>query len=642
MLRRFTRPQLIARSLSLLACTFAIAAIGAGGCSADGSPNTVNHAGGNGASGGGGNNEDSGVCLSCVEGKFFPCGESTAEPEDCEAQGLVCVSDLGCRACEPGKKTCVGNEVRNCTADGSAGDEVSEVCDVADGLICNGGRCTTECEKVAGSPSNVGCEFWAVDLPNERIIPPAIVKPNGLSARDEPWGVILANAGTTAAHVTIERNLAQFGQSHNIVTVFTGVIPVGGVEPIQLPNSEVNGPIGADPPGPPGSQMTSNGYRITSTAPLVAYQFNPFLNTYSNDASLLLPREGLGTLHRVLGFRPSKPVAIGGFNIAGIPERAFVTIVGVEPNTTVRVKAGNRINTDGKYIPRLEKDDEHTFEFTIGPFDVLNLGSEAKANDPQYTMGDLTGTVVESSRPVAVFSSTETSQLSRPNMPPEGESCCTDHLEEQIFPVTALGKQFVITRSPLRGTSDIEEDFVRFLGIAEPTEITTNLPGGDAQFTLQPGEVRDIWTKVDFVASATAPVAIGQILVSQQTTEQSTGDPSLTIFPPVEQYRQDYAFLIPKSWPKNYVVISTTADNQLTMDGNPLTGCVTAPAGTVEGVDYIAMRCPIAQDINQYGVYRLRGTQPFGITVYGYSGPASFAFAGGADVKPVYEPPKIF
>ncbi|MBX3182399.1 MAG: IgGFc-binding protein [Polyangiaceae bacterium] len=590
-------------------------------CSTTGEGERVKGSGGSSNGGNGNGGSGGGVCIPCIENVYQPCTGS-GEPRDCGAENLTCIAELGCVACDPIENTCVGNEVHACNADGSVGSLI-ETCDAGQGLLCNKGRCTTECEKEADSPSNVGCEFWAVDLPNERV---RTILP--LSAAESPWGVVLANAGITPAHVTVERNVAPVGQPLQLQVVHTGVIPVDGIEPIGLPTAEISGPIVSDPPGPPGSQLTSLAFRITTTAPVVAYQFNTFTNTYTNDASLLLPRSGLGTLHRILGYVPAKPVAVPGFNIPGIPERSFVTVIGVEPNTRVRIKAGGRINTDTVHIPRMETGDE--FEITIGPFDVLNLGSEGMP-------GDLTGTWVESSKPVSVFSSTETASIRRPNMPSDAGSCCTDHLEEQIFPVTALGREFVITRSPPRGTSDVEEDLVRFLGVAETTEITTNLPGGDAQFTLAPGELREVWTKVDFVATATKPVMIGQLLVSQETTEQGRGDPSLTIFPPTEQYRRDYAFLIPPTWPSNDLVVSTTESNVLTMDGQPLTGCTTAPAGTVAGITYVAKRCPVSE-----GRHRVSGTEPFGITVYGYSGPASFAFAGGADVKPVYEPPPVF
>src|SRR5205823_4417926 len=104
-------------------------------------------------------------------------------------------------------------------------------------------------------------------------------------------------------------------------------------------------------------------------------------------------------------------------------------------------------------------------EVTLGAFDVLNLESTG-------VPGDMTGTIVESSAPVAVFTGGERGSApygDGPPAPPNYDpamSCCTDHLEEQVLPVTSYGRQFVITRSPIRSKGGyIEPDILRFMGV---------------------------------------------------------------------------------------------------------------------------------------------------------------------------------
>jgi hypothetical protein len=36
------------------------------------------------------------------------------------------------------------------------------------------------------------------------------------------------------------------------------------------------------------------------------------------------------------------------------------------------------------------------------------------------------------------------------------------------------------------------------------------------------------------------------------------------------------------------------------------------------------------------------GSKPFGVTAYGYGNAGSYAFTGGADVKPIYVPPPLY
>ncbi len=178
---------------------------------------------------------------------------------------------------------------------------------------------------------------------------------------------------------------------------------------------------------------------------------------------------------------------------------------------------------------------------TIGPFDVLNLETDdGTFQDDPKTVADLSGTIVQASEPVAVFSGVETTsspagfEVPKPPGWMDGDTCCLDHLEEQMFPVESVGSHYVIARSPVRSTSGFREpDVIRFLGVAEAATVTTNLPAPYSSFTLQPGEVKTTWTQDNIVVSSTKPVMVGQILVSNGYVDgPALGDPSLTVFPP--------------------------------------------------------------------------------------------------------------
>lgn len=609
----------------------------AGGCSANDSSDGF---GNNGGGAGGGGTVDAGPdgtmfgCNTCVGNAYQPCDANGKPLPEVDCDPLVCVVGMGCLECTPGTNVCVGSEIHACDDNGSPGALVA-ICEASLGETCLDGECQTECDVLTDSPSNIGCEFWVVDLPNER----------GMnSAADDPFGVVLTNAGQTTANVVIEVNNAPPGQPQQLAPIVNISIPPGKLEKVELPMRELTGwyPGYPDPPGPPMTQLTSNAFRITSSTPLVVYQFNVFTNSFSNDASLLLPKSGLGRVYRVLAMPTANPKQIeipGAPWIAGIPDHISVTVVGTEPDTLVSVKVAHNILGDGAAIPAANAGD--TVTATLGAFDVLNLSSRC---DVIICTGDMTGTIVESSKPVAVFASSERTIAPFSSDVPEppnysGNNCCTDHLEEQMFPVTSLGKEFVITHSPPRGGTSAyaDPDVLRFMGVAEPAQVTTNLPPPMNQFTLQPGQMIESWANVDFIASSTQPIMIGQILLSQGYCSQVLGDPSLTIFPPTEQFRQSYIFLVPGSWTANYFVLATPKNNVFTLDDGPLpTDCTTMQAGSINGNEYQAVRCPISE-----GSHKVAGDLPFGITVYGYGSAGSYAFAGGADVKEIYEPPPL-
>ena len=598
------------------------------GCGDAGTEPTLSTSGAETSEGG---EEGGGQCGTCLDDEFRPC--DGGEPIACLDQ--LCIENVGCRPCVPGTTSCVGNDLVMCDDDGQVG-EVVESCD-ADS-VCTSSGCSSGCDAASLDASNVGCEFWAVDLPNTR----------GLDdASKEPWGVVLTNAGDEMINVLIERNLAPPGSPLSTFVVTNVEIPPDELRRIELPRAELTGwtPDTIEPPGPPGTFLTSNAFRIRATGPIVVYQFNNFTNNFSTDASLLLPSSGLGESYRVLGYPTANPIAGPPPlpQIAGIPDRSHVSIVGVHGNTTVTVRASHKTRSDMISIPILDPGEQYTT--TIGPFDVLNIGSDG-------IPGDLTGTVVESNRPVAVFTSGERAigpVVTDPPKPPgwdeESGLCCTDHIEEQLFPITSLGTDFVVSRSPLRSSGSwVEPDELRFMGVAATAQVTTNLPPPLDNFTLAPGQVVDTYTTTDTIVSSTEPIVVGQVLVSQTFTTRYLGDPALTIFAPVQQYRDDYIFLVPDTWTENYVVVAAPVGGSFDLDGLPLpNSCVTTSAGTLAGVDYETHRCPLAEGahrISSVGTDGQDGVR-FGLMAYGYGSAGSYAFAGGADIEKIYNPPPI-
>ncbi len=604
-------------------------------CSASAPPNVV--AGGTGGSAttssstaGAGGADD---CNSCFGATFTPCNAdgTPGAPVDCP---VVCATGIGCAQCTPGGTVCVGNEVHKCADDGQSSTTLVEVCDAGAGKVCSDGKCSTACEIAADQPSNVGCEFWAVDLDQQ----------DGFNdPASAPWGVALSNASPMVANVTIEINEAPVGQPPKTKVVQQITVPAGGLQALTLPTRELDCGVKPNDYASPGTCLSSNAYRITASAPIVVYQFNVFANAYSNDASLLLPTNALGKLYRVIGWGAGHPVPIAFPGIGTIIDRSYVTVVGVKANTQVTVKAGWRIKGNPP-IAATPTGGEITA--TIGPFDVLNLETDdGTFQDDPKTIADLSGTIVQATEPVAVFSGTETAgapgaavDIPTPPNWMSGDTCCLDHLEDQMFPVESIGSHYVIARSPVRSTGSFREpDILRFLGVAEPATVTTNLAAPWDSFTLLPGEVKTTWTQDNIVVSSTKPVMVGQILVSNQYVDgPALGDPSLTVFPPVEQYRTEYVFLAPDGWTQSWVVITAQIAGNVTIDGAPAKGCIVEPAGTIDGITYESRRCPV-----KAGAHPMSGDKPFGIVAYGYGAAGSYAVAGGADVKHVYDPPPL-
>lgn len=603
--------------LPLLALPFA--------CSAGGERNETSN--GAGASSGSGGN---GSCDECLGVIYTPCN-ADGSPGTSVTCPDACIPGKGCVFCLPGSLQCVGNEIRKCNADGTSYDEVVQTCDAAAGQACSNGKCGNACDVAAEQPANVGCEFWAVDLDQQ----------DGFNdPASAPFGVVLSNAGEANAHIVIELNDAPVGMPAVPMVVSELDVAPNTLKPVVLPTRELDCGVKPNDYASPGTCLSSNAYRITSSAPIVVYQFNVFDNAYSNDASLLLPTTALGQIYRIINWGAGHPVAIPGFNIL---DRSYVTIVGAKPNTVVTVKPSWRIKGNP---PIAATPAGGEIQVTLGPFDVLNLETDdGTFQDDPKTMADLTSTIVTATKPVAVFSGVESTGApgAAVTIPTYGgwtsdQTCCLDHLEDQMFPVESVGSHYVITRSPVRSTSGYREpDVIRFLGVAEQATVTTTLPAPYDNFTINPGEVKTTWAQDNFVVTSTKPVMVGQILVSNQYVDGPyIGDPSLTVYPPIEQFRTEYVIPTPASWTQNWVMIASEVGANVLLDGGATLSCPKEPAGTVEGKTYESRKCAL-----QPGAHRLSGDKPFGIIAYGYGSAGSYAFAGGADVKRVYEPPPL-
>ena len=608
-----------------------------------------------------------GACTGCLPNKkvcqgltIMQCdaaGGDYVEIGTC-AQDEICVQG-DCMACYPGTQQCNVFIGQVCSIDGYWQDVVD--CG-AEGKNCFAGSCVSPCLKDPKFLSHSGCDYWAVDLDNHH------------EAQDSPYAIIVSNLSEKAANVTITR---KFDADSNSAEIDQRVIQPGGLAIFDLPPSEPN-----------GSGIVWKAYRVQSDTPIIAYQFNPLENVdvFSNDASLLLPATTLGTEYIVMSRAeflaggpevglfetcaaicsqfeggqcvPSVDPATGfPTEFCALPYRGSFSVVAAAQDTEVTmVPTANTLAGDG--FPPMVAGQSYTF--TIQPYQVLNVLSNQDG-------GDLTGTVITATKAIAVFGGHESSLT--------GEYCCTDHLEQQLFPTKSWGKTYVAAKSITRG---IENDYWRILAMTEDTKVTFQ-PQISGPVNLDRGEWFEIATTYDFTITADKPITVAQILASSQeildgemfgqctsnaqcpaqyacTTGfcyppscagegapciqghactfnpyafeyycQPTGDPALILTPPIEQWREDYVFLTPNKYQDDYVNIIAPVGATVTFDG------LTLPAGgfeTVSGTQYMVNRLKVGD-----GVHSLVANEPVGVIAYGYDRDVSYGYTAGLNLN---------
>ncbi|HEV8320044.1 MAG TPA: IgGFc-binding protein [Myxococcota bacterium] len=529
--------------------------------------------------------------------------------------------------CNAGARRCVLDTAEVCQNGAWA---VSETCVAPD--MCSGGICGGPCEVAEATRSYIGCHYYAVDLHNWDALSPGSV----YIPQDAQFAVVVSAAEDVKGAINVNIYSVWSGTE---TIVASGSVFAGSTTVFNLPPDQ----------GIAGPGTTPAAYRIEATAPITAYQFNPLNNTeqaFSNDASLLLPVHVLDTSYLAVttdGIGPQPFAMIG-------PETAFVTVVATEDNTNVTITPTAPLRA-GPGIPG----GMTPVTATLNRYDVLNVESEV----PQDSIGgQLSGTRVDASAPVAVFSGTVCS-----NMPPQLGVCCCDHTEEQVIPLSAWGEEFVVARAaPLRPANP-EANYYRIVGGANGVTLSylpATPPGAPAM--LNQGDSVEFGATESFtVVSTGGPILVTQFLPS--STEVGTGgqfctvdadcmglgfpagcfvdpmaglgqcvpvsDPAMLIIPPVEQWRSSYVFLTPADYANDFATIIAPQGASVLLDGAAVTGF--APVSTVNGAPYDAATVALGD-----GTHSVESAVPVAVLVYGFDLFVSYSYAAGLNIEQIY------
>jgi len=531
-----------------------------------------------------------------------------------DGPGDVPVDDGG-GVCTGGDVQCTGEDTYNrCKADGSGWD-TGLTCPA--GTTCMSGGCFTPCTFAERNRSSIGCLFYAVDLDQA----------DELNADASPYAVIASNTDDThTASVSLQRK--------------SGATWTDLERQSLAPNTLYTFRTAADTHVEDTALSAGAAYRVLSDFPIVAYQFNPIdsADQWSNDASLLLPIHTLDRWNFVSSWHH--------FMFGENNYRSYVTVVGTQDGTEVTVIPSTAVIAGGG-VPDVGAGTPYTA--TLNDGDVLQLSSASDA-------GDMTGTYVESSAPVAVFGGTECSDI--PYLcdwcrdvfgnPPGGEhreNTCAwcDHLEEQMFPLTTWGKTMVAARVPVRSSGGVAEAaFWRVIASEDATTVNINAragltlrfpPGYGTPATLARGQILEFeltgpdWDPGDALVEADKPVLVVQYIEGQECTNLDAGgggDPAMVLMIPVEQYLDEYLFLTPNTYEVDQVIVVRQAGAVNTLDDHVLTDERFIP---------VAAGYEVARVMVGDGVHRITGTSAFGIIAVGYSPYVSYAYPGGLSLE---------
>jgi len=572
---------------------------------------------------------DSSACdeegaFECLYGDYYECvGGAWTLVEECEYE---CYPPTGCVFCIPGETYCEGDVVMECDL---SGDSATPLIDCSEyGVECDDGECAFEdaCEEALALKSNIGCEYWAADLDNsENFIDDAAAG---------QFAVAVANIGSNGtAHVEVHINNAPQGDPLDLELIDQANIEEGQLKVALLPRRDVDGENITDHVDDgPQTWLSSRAFRITSDVPVVAYQFNTLDQQFSNDASLLLPTSGLGKDHVILGYPPHSPLSTPG----SPKTRGYITILGVVENTEVTVDVTAAVQA-GEGVDEIPEGGSATF--TIGPFDVLNL--ETKLYTIAEMLGepsvDFSGSRINADQPVVVFFGTDMSMVGQSEV--YSDSCCAEHIEQQVLPSVAMGQKFVVTHSAQRNSGTAEMDYYRIMAYENAT-VTTSLPSPNDTFTLAAGQYHDFFVNHGFTVETTdGYLHVAQFLVDAGNTQAYIGDTALLYVPAVDQRRGIYVFTTGVGFAHNYAVVSMPEDTPAKIDGQDVNVVCDGPNydGEMESLPYESWTCEIEDGahIVHSGASPDEADYPIGVLVYGYYSAGSYAYPAGSDLRQI-------
>ena len=464
------------------------------------------------------------------------------------------------------------------------------------------GEIPETCDQAELSKSTVGCLFYAIDMDSHDLL------------ETGQYAVAVANVQQNQmASVTIERKVNGVWQ---VIAGPANINPLG-LQTFNLPNQHTD-----DSRLAPG-----NAFRVKATVPVIAYQFNPVdgATSFLSDASMLYPVTGLDSINHVIAWTSM-------FDNTNTFQHSYASAVAVLDNTKIKVTP-SVLTAAGQGVPAGQPG--VPFEVTLNEGDVLSVAV-------QNIGTSMTGTIFESAKetPFMLFAGQECALI-------PAQTCCCDHMEEQISGVRLWGKNFVAARMPVRNANSPESSLWQIYGAEDNTTVTlvadaqvTGLPPNPIK--LNKGQVVEFYANGpanepgDFEVNSDKPIGVMNYMTGAENMPppfNSTGDPASVQIPSVEQYLPRYVVLVPGTWVNDVGVFTRQAGATVTIDGVPIPDNQWNPVGNS---GFEVARVPLGD-----GVHVLEGNDvPFSVIVVGYDQHDSYAYLGGTGTKIVNPAPQ--
>ncbi|MCB0711233.1 MAG: IgGFc-binding protein [Ignavibacteriae bacterium] len=323
------------------------------------------------------------------------------------------------------------------------------------------------------------------------------------------------------------------------------------------------------------------GVHVVTTNPVTVVATSHRFQT--TDSYLAFPVASLGKRYRAVGYKWLASDLLSQFAVLATEDQTEVTIV---PSVETGAK-----RPAGK-----------PFTITLNRGEAYQVVPEFHAHTPS----DLTGTLIESDKPVALFSGHNCAYV-----PTNMYKAC-NLLIEQLPPVNSWGKRFIA--SPF---SSRESFVLRIVADRQGTEVAVN---GQSVAKLDPGKFYEIDDLNDnTLITSNLPVMVMQYATGYtykppgKAVADSIGDPMMILLPPSDRFLTYYNITVPfdGEW-DNYVnlVVPSHIREMVRVNGKPVAPSIFK---SIPNTSFVAASLELGG-----GTHTIQAPEAFGVIQYGF------------------------
>ncbi len=320
-------------------------------------------------------------------------------------------------------------------------------------------------------------------------------------------------------------------------------------------------------------RVKNKALHIKSSTPISVYALNHRIQT--TDTYLALPVSVLGTEYRAICYSKLSSTLTPLFAIIATDDDTQIEITPTTPTT----------DGHGAY---------ERYTITLDRGQVYQVRSQYFATGT----GDLTGTLIKATKPIAVFSGHACAYV-----PPAVKAC--NHLVEQLPPISAWGKQYYIGK--LQGRSRYT---FRILASQDRTRVFRDQT---LIAVLNAGEYYEEPNATGHVQlSADKPILVAQYSQGFGNGDE-VGDPMMILISPTQQFVDRYRIATPVQGSWNHyvnIIAHESALGTIRLDGRPI---------AIKEFERIGISSYFIAHIGlSYGSHTITGDAPFGLYSYGF------------------------